>query len=265
MMRPVRSLRVLTIATLASAALLAGCGGGSSGPDTSSASTDGQNLALATEHDGNYDSAARQFAVIVANDPNNITAIVGEARNLRYGNHDLDALKILNEAIRRLGPKYELRLELAKATITGPHWEDSIPIIEDLQKEHPDDWRSLVLLGMVNDRNGKFAEAQVSYRKALDLNPDHIEIIVGLATSLAMDGKLDEAIHLLEGVADRSDAPLKVRLTLATFYAFHGEMGKAEAILRANLSPDAADQELRALRQIHPGGAPTDLTGQPTG
>lgn len=207
-------------------------------------------LAASSEAQGDYSLAADRYGKLMERSPDDIEAITGRARNLRYLQKVGDSRKLLSDSIARLGPAYALRLELAKATMAGPTWKDAKPMIDELMAEQPSDWRPVSLHGLASDRSGDFAGAQKDYRAVLKMNPDNLPTLNNLALSLAMSGNLDEAVGLLETVQDRSDAPLQLRQNLAMFYALRGQMGKAEALVRASLPEDAAKEMLQALRSM---------------
>lgn len=246
----------LKVVLVAGACLLLGACGTLGGGDSASGNmqtnlTEAQwRLAAAAESQADYGSAAERYGKLVELNPDDVEAITGRARNLRYAGKVGDARKFLTDTMVRTGPNYRLKLELAKATMAGPTWKQAAPLVDELVAERPNDWQPLSLRALINDRSSNFSAAEADYRAVLKIDPDNLPTLNNLALSLAMNGNIDEAVGLLETVQDRSDAPLQLRQNLAMFYALSGRLGKAEALVRASLPEDAAKEMLQALRSM---------------
>jgi Flp pilus assembly protein TadD len=156
---------------------------------------------------GEYDDATSIFTALLAKDPNSVRANMG------------------------LG-----RIRLAKDPAAAA------ALFEQVLKRDPKDLTALNDVGIARDLQGRHAEAQVSYRQALAINPDLDSAQVNLALSMAMSGQGPAAVKLLQAKATEPGAPVKVRHDYAVVLAMAGNRPEAERVLRQDLSADEARQ-----------------------
>lgn len=109
----------------------------------------------------------------------------------------------------------------------------------------PDDERVLVGLGVALDRAGRHPDAQARYRAALAREPRSIMARTNLALSLALSGRFDEALGLLEPIARSADATARDRQNLAFVYGLKGDRDNALALGRMDLDEAAAQANLK--------------------
>ena len=105
--------------------------------------------------------------------------------------------QIVNQAPAALGPQLDLGYWLRqRGRLT-----ESLTVLQRAQESAPDSlaaWRQLAATQRVSgDRDG----AEASYRAALELRPGHQRTLLALAALLKKDGRLPEAIELLERAA----------------------------------------------------------------
>ncbi len=68
--------------------------------------------------------------------------------------------------------------------------------------------------GVIKDQQGDHDTAQFYYREALALQPDNVSISNNLGLSLALSGKGDQAVAVLNDVVDAPDATATSRHNL---------------------------------------------------
>lgn len=207
-------------------------------------------MAAGAQRSAEYTAAAQHYAAILRSAPDNESAILGRARNLRYAGQPYDAALFLEDAVSRLGPRPALRLELAKAYVADDAPDKALPILLDLRTARESDWQVASTLGIVYDRQGLPEKALEAHRQAYALAPKEPQTANNLALSLAMAGRLDEAVDILTPVAKRSDAPLHAVQNLALLHAMRGDLERAEALTREALPPALAEETIRSLRAI---------------
>lgn len=105
-------------------------------------------------------------------------------------------------------PRFASKLELARHLADRGDLAEAAQFCEDHMNEEGDSAPALYLLGLVRDAEGDPAEACGLYRKALYLDPDHVEALSQLALSLERAGVTDEAA-LLRRRACRVSAKLQ--------------------------------------------------------
>jgi tetratricopeptide (TPR) repeat protein/HEAT repeat protein len=154
---------------------------------------------------GEYEKSETEFKDLV-------TAAAGDNRALAPALKDLgkaqakahknqDALATLKRALQASGSEAAVRGEIYE-TITEVYRADQqLPVlIKQIEDEHPSDFARLALLGGLYEETGDPANALIAYKKALALNPRHIDLRLKLIRVLQSQGELDRAIAEYEGL-----------------------------------------------------------------
>ena len=101
-------------------------------------------------------------------------------------------------------------------------------------------------------------DAKAAWNEALRLSPDNADVLTNAAIARIGEGDAPSAEILLRRAAGQPGASLQVRQNLALALGLQGNTAEAEAILRRDLPPEAADQNLRWLAaRMQPGQAPS--------
>jgi len=143
-----------------------------------------------------------------------------------------------------------LRVELVKAQIASGLLKDAQEGLLFLKTREEAGWELHALQGVIYDHLGHFEPAQQSYRAALELSPENISVLNNLSMSLAQAGKLDEAISLLDDLANSEYANPQVRQNLALLYGLKGDFEAARKLAKEDLSPEQVAQNLQAFRML---------------
>jgi tetratricopeptide (TPR) repeat protein len=88
----------------------------------------------------------------------------------------------------------------------------------------PDDYSLLVTLGNVQERVGRYEDAQASYRQAIDKLPPRIDIITRLGNAFLTQAKYDEAIETYEKGEELLGQPGAFAYNLADLYQRNGDI-----------------------------------------
>jgi Flp pilus assembly protein TadD len=119
----------------------------------------------------------------------------------------------------------------------------------------PDNPRLLVLLGVVEDVEGRHPQAQDYYRRGLQRAPGDAALTVDFALSLALAGNYRDAIAALQPVATAPSGTAQERQTLALIYGLQGSVGEAARLGRVDLDEAAVEHNLayyQTLRGLSP-------------
>jgi Flp pilus assembly protein TadD len=106
--------------------------------------------------------------------------------------------------------------------------------------------------GVALDLLGRHGEAQTAYRSGLALLPKDRGLRNNLALSLAMSGKLPEAVSMLRSLANEPSANTRTRQNLALVLGWSGDLKDARDVAAQDLKPEEVEANLRfyqALRQ----------------
>jgi Flp pilus assembly protein TadD len=116
------------------------------------------------------------------------------------------------------------------------------------------DWRIENSLGVAYDMTGDFTSAQDAYRQGLAMAPENLQLTSNLGLSLALSGKFDEALPMLENAARDPAATPRIRQNLALAYGLAGDEEKAAATAGIDLDPAKVQANLgyyEYLRLLH--------------
>ncbi|VXC02769.1 tetratricopeptide repeat protein [Brevundimonas sp. G8] len=186
----------------------------------------------------------------------------------------------LAQALRELG-RYDQAAEAAQATLTvQPNNLDAllelgrahiargqafygVAPLEQARNQAPRDWRAYSLLGVAYEQVRRTDDARAAWNQALALSPDNPDVLTNAATAALTQGDAPGAETLLRRAVAQPTASAKVRQNLAMVLGLQGKMGEAEQILRRELPPEQAEQNLQWLRARGTAGAAPSSGGAP--
>jgi len=139
-------------------------------------------------------------------------------------------------------------LEVGRAHIARGQAFYGVAALEQARAARPGDWNVWSLLGTAYQQVRRTDDARAAWAQALALSPDNPAVLTNMAMSAMTLGDVATAEPLLRRAAAQPGASLKVRLNLAMVLGLTGKIDEAEQILRRDLPPEAADANLRWLR-----------------
>jgi Flp pilus assembly protein TadD len=155
----------------------------------------------------------------------------------------------------------EAMLEVGRAHIARGQAFYGIAALEQAKAAAPRDWRPLSLLGVAYQQVRRPDDAKAAWTEALRLSPDNPDVLTNAAIARIGEGDAPSAEILLRRAAAQPGAGLQVRQNLALSLGLQGKTTEAEAILRRDLPPEAADQNLRWLAaRMQAGAAGTEVS-----
>ena len=207
--------------------------------------------AISSQGSFNYPAAVNYYQSLYSRDRDNMEALLGLARNLRYIGSAPQAVTMLREGMGT-GRAEEtlLRAELGKALVAAGQPAQAIASLTETAEMIPDDWEVLSALGIAYDLNGNPEKAHESYRKALAISPNNISVINNLALSLALSGSIREGIDLLVRAAELPDAVAHIRQNLALMYAMLGDLDRAQALAEHDLPPEMVQHNVAFYQRL---------------
>lgn len=108
----------------------------------------------------------------------------------------------------------------------------------------PKDGESWLLLGRLRHIAKQPSEAELAFRRALDLDPDSEEAMTGLAMVYSSQGDNARALEMLKQLADRSPN-LRTLTTLADAYESLRDYAGAAEVLKRALALDPSDLDMK--------------------
>lgn len=236
--RPPRAVATITLALI-----LSGCASSSSpsrlDPTADAIEQSTRSTAMGAEASSDYQTAAINWRSLLERHPNDPDIAFHMARSLRYAGQIQAAVDLLNSVIDKSGRSPQLLTELGKCYLAGDRLGLAIRTLTEAAERAPNDWQVQSALGVAQDYQGNYPEAQAAYNRALLLSPDNPVVLNNLGLSQAQNGHLLEALATLEKAADQPKAGAQVRQNLALIKALTGDVNGAERLNRQDLPPDA--------------------------
>ncbi|HET9161539.1 MAG TPA: tetratricopeptide repeat protein [Caulobacteraceae bacterium] len=189
------------------------------------------------------------------------------ARELEIDPTDQDAGVRMSAALRQLGQydkaaetaqivatnnpaNVEAWLEIARAKVGGGHGFFAIEPARKAQALKPKDWRAPSLLGIGLEQSERYEEAEAAYRQALALSPDNPSVLANLAMMKAGQGDGDQAETLLRRAVAQPGATIQIRQDLSLILGLRGKLAEAEKLMRQDLPPEVANNNLAYLKAL---------------
>lgn len=212
-------------------------------------------IGKAARDGGDYSNAVavfRRAAEIEPRLPDPFVAIGDTLSALHSVN---EAIVAYNSALARDRSCLPALQGLARAYIETGRPELALAPLNQALALSPDDPRLLVLLGVVEDVEGRHRQAQLDYQRGLQRAPGDPALTVDFALSLALSGNYPNAIAALQPVAMAASASAQERQTLALIYGLQGSTEEAARLGRIDLDEAAVEHNLayyQTLRGMPP-------------
>lgn len=242
------------------------------------------NLGFTYRQMGNYDGAIKCFEEVVEDNPSDVLANnhLGAIYALQ-GNHT-QAIEAYNRGLKydpnhpilqfNIAKSYAEIGEISKAQSfyegalrAKPGWTEAIEAYSDLLlvenkvaeadtvvnqalELYPDDVKMHTAKGNVFNRQSIFEHAEAEFKKALDVDETYKNALTGLAHSLENQGKLGEAIEVINKAEKMNPKDLKIKKQSAQIHISANEL-------------DTAFEKISKLREIDGNDVQTlNLLGQ---
>ena len=147
--------------------------------------------------------------------------------------HDLEALRGLGNA---------------KLALHQP--EQAIPPLKEALSRSANDFRVLNALGVAYDMSEDHLGALQYYRTGLKLAPDNVALRSNYALSLALAGKIKDALETIAPLANAEVTTSQQRQTMALVYGLAGNTTEAERLSRIDLDEAAVKANLERIAAL---------------
>jgi Flp pilus assembly protein TadD len=242
--------------TLGFLVLLAACSGHGAGG--LSGGQPGIDVADAALRGGSAQIALQVVDAILAKDPGNIRALITQGEALTVLGRMGDAEISFSTALQRDPGSVAAHIGLGRLKLASDPVTAEALFVEALQRD-PRNGAALNDLGIARDLQGRHADAQDAYRRALAIDASMSAAQVNLALSMAMSGQSRGAVDLLRPLASNPDASPKLRHDLAAVLTMAGQKAEAARILSADLTPADVERALTAYAGAKSAGGATPL------
>jgi len=188
-------------------------------------------FALADAHEKLGDPAAAETALRQALEQNpGELSLYGAIARGRRDRGDRDGEIAVYREILALEPDHQAsRIALAEALIQAERLEEAIPVLEEVERAHPDDLRTVLRLAFLEFESGDYENARRRFARALELNPEQHEVDYFLGVTLRRLNQPDAAIEAFERVPDTHERFPEARTQIAGIYEKRGDYARAIA------------------------------------
>lgn len=199
---------------------------------------------------GDENAAADLFARANRIAPEEPAPLIGLGRSLRRLG-DYESARAAYQAALDLAPDNAdalFGLGLTLLRLNEP--ETAIQHLDVAAAMRPDDPAIFNALGVAQDLTGAHVEAQMAYIKGLKTSPDDAALNNNHALSLALEGRFDEAVDLMNRLTGKPSVSRRDRQTLALIHALAGDLDAAERVASGDLSGSELSQNIRFYRAL---------------
>lgn len=207
------------------------------------------NVADAALAGGDPSMALNVSQSILANDPNNVDALI----------HEGDAYYALSrcpasEAAYRQALKYDpkssdAQIGLGRCLLKVDPVQAEAAFLAATQVD-PGNAAAFSNLGIARDLQGNFAGAADAYQQSLVLNAGSTATAVNLGLSLALSGHGQEALQYLGPIATGPDATPKIREDYAAALVAAGRNDQARQVLAIDMPSDKVNQTMAGFQSL---------------
>jgi Flp pilus assembly protein TadD len=216
---------------------------------------------------GDFGAAVRFYQQALDIEPDNKRAQAGLAETLAAIGENKASIHVLEKLLIQSPGDSLFSAQLARAYIANKEPQKALPILNQLESNQPQDSNNLANLGVCYDLIGKHDLAQNYYQRSIQLNPQDIYTRSNHALSLALNGKAEEAIKILEKLSKHPQATQRERQNLAVAYGMLGQYDKSNQLFRIDLDAESVRNNLAFLMDVQKqtseqGAKPADLSPQ---
>lgn len=130
------------------------------------------------------------------------SAYVCLAKNLKLAGRDEEAVTALRQAQERGMRSPDIVQGLAESLANLGQLAEATAVLEEGTRDFPEQARLWLALGQTQIQLQRFADAELSLRRAIELGAEGVAPRVALSTALARQGQADEALRVRKELAE---------------------------------------------------------------
>jgi tetratricopeptide (TPR) repeat protein len=161
--------------------------------------------------------AVEQYKIIVEKDPKDLDSLVMLGRLERVLNDSVDAEAAFKKVLAIDANNEDAVTGLASVYADRGDSRSASALLEDLTRKNPSA-RPLAMLASNYESLHEYALAADAYRKALELDPNRVELKAALAQDEALAGQYDDALKTYQELADANPQDGQAYLGMSQIY-----------------------------------------------
>jgi Flp pilus assembly protein TadD len=239
-------------ALAAACCMLVACGQGSGSQQQKPQSADAVSatqlrIAAAAEKGGDSNLAAAMYGKVGSESSSDYKLQLKVAEGLARNGKFPEAEQALKDGLKSNPGQPDLLRALALINIILGQPEQAVVELDRVIAVRPKDSAALVNKAIALDLMKMHGDAQVLYRKALELSPGDLEISNDLAVSMMLEGRLKEAEAVLAPLQYTEAYSSRMKNNLGVIYAASGARAKAEHAVADGVSMATIETIAQAL------------------
>lgn len=187
-------------------------------------------------------------------DPRDVDAEVHLAASLRALGQTAEAAQAAQQALILDPDNREALMETARAFLAQGQGFYAIEPLTRLKAKDARDWKTWSLLGVAYAQVSRDADAAEAWRQALAISPNNPGVLSNQAMQAAAKGDLAGAEVLLRQAAADPRASAQERQNLALVLGLQGKFAEAEQLVRRDLPPELAENNIAYWKAAAGGG-----------
>lgn len=144
-----------------------------------------------------YGQAIKRFSDMHEATPEDLSVLIGLARNLLYSGDAQAALAVLGDSAEQFSEASDYQTELGKTRLAAGDIVGAQGSLEKAVAIDRNNWRAYAALGVVYDMKRTFRKAKIAYEKAFKACPSSISLRNNMAISAGMSGNPRKALSIL--------------------------------------------------------------------
>jgi tetratricopeptide (TPR) repeat protein len=195
----------------------------------------------------NYEDAVALFSKAVAADPKDYGSHFNLGLAYSLLNKDAEAISEYKAVLDLKPALYEAELNLGISLLRTKDAASAVAHLRNASAQKPQEFRPRFYFAEALFALSQFADAESAYRAALELNLNSAPAELGLARSIAHEGRLTDAEPHYRKAVSLDPAYKDMLLELGTLYEDHHQSAEAMAIFREFPTNPGAQERLGAL------------------
>lgn len=183
-------------------------------------------------------------------EPTNPKVAVTYSAALRKIGSRSESLKVISKTADLNPDNPHVLFEYGKTLIEDGRAFEAVRHLEFAQRQLPDSWQILSAYGVALDQIGEHDSAQEKYDLALSFAPNTVSVLNNKGLSYALSGNLALANRVLTNASGNLRANSRVRQNLALVSALGGDLSKAERLVRSDLPPQLANNNIAYYKNL---------------
>ncbi len=238
--------------TLGVLLLLGGCGAGGALADrlSSDPAAVETRLASAARQAGDLGTAVQLYREAADSPSASPQTLADFGDTLVQAGEPEDAIQAYSRVDKTSAAGLDALLGLVRAHMALDQPAAALRFADQARMVAPHDPRVQVDRGVVLDSLHRHIEAQQAYGQALAAHPWNVPARNDMALSLALTGRYDKAIAIMEPLARSSEATPKIRDNLALILGLSGDPQRAAAISRLDLNAQQTAGNLAFMASV---------------